>query len=884
MEDVSGLSLFFLEFNIQKLLPVFLILSTVCIIPALGAVNLTPPTVTEGENLTLNITSLANGSVVNLTISSSDLYPTSGLLSYQLDDFDMPFNLTGGSLTISGSNLNWINVSMKKDSDFYTINKTGSGTVSETVTRDFDSGIYEYIRLQGGVNNTGQPCTISLTISGTKDGLDDSTRNFTVHGASSGNITFVVTIDGSEEMNETIRIIDTTPPGPVTSLHVTDRTTSNITWAWTNPIDPDFNHVEVYLDSAFKTDLLSPNNTYTAFSLEAGTSHNLTLRTVDNSGNPAANTSSTNSTIGASVSLTPDTVTEGENLTLAITNLVNGSLVNLTISSTDLHPTSSLLTYQLDNFDMPFALNNGTLTVNGTNLIWVNLSITKGSTITVERYENPFGSGNVSVSESRDIESGLYTSIHLSGSIRDSDSPCSISLSFNGTKDGDDNTTRNFTVQGASSGNISFLMRVNSTVPLNKTIQVTETHPDITPPAPVTNLQNTGATSSSLIWEWTNPPDPDFSHVIVYLNDAWKANLTAPTSVYVASGLTRSTTYTLRIRTVDTSGNANINSSSSAATLSEGGGGGGGPGAAAGGFVFPSEGASLPAEWYSCCIKGALFDVTADGNQTILIHLPTAGDSVTLASNGLISKNKILEIRVETFDPPVKDNINVTGTVKRVTIRTDPITGEIKDIGGKFLVSFETTYPTAPPCNSGIKVTLAEAPKDDLLYNFQIGAYRQGLEINQFAYTMNVRTLNVSPNNPVNLTFSISPEWVGMAGGMNAVRIMRVTDEGNGNILETVSAGYDQYGNYLYKAYSPEGFSTFGLVTLRQASVIPPLPSPETVAPITTLTRTPAPVTATPTTTLAQVTVEETPPIFIFAAIGVLILAVVANIFFLGRR
>ena len=75
-----------------------------------------------------------------------------------------------------------------------------------------------------------------------------------------------------------------------------------------------------------------------------------------------------------------------------------------------------------------------------------------------------------------------------------------------------------------------------------------------TPPATISNLQHiTGSTWIN--WTWTNPPDEDFSHVMVYLNGIWKTNTSD--AYYNATGLSADTTPEISTRTVDTHGNVN---------------------------------------------------------------------------------------------------------------------------------------------------------------------------------------------------------------------------------------------------------------------------------------------------------------------------------------
>ncbi|WP_167879456.1 S8 family serine peptidase, partial [Methanococcoides sp. NM1] len=75
---------------------------------------------------------------------------------------------------------------------------------------------------------------------------------------------------------------DTTAPSSVTGLSG-DPGETWINWSWTNPSDPDFDHVEIYLDGFFK--LNSSSTSYNATGLSADTSYELSTRTVDTDGN-----------------------------------------------------------------------------------------------------------------------------------------------------------------------------------------------------------------------------------------------------------------------------------------------------------------------------------------------------------------------------------------------------------------------------------------------------------------------------------------------------------------------------------------------------------------------------------------------------------------------
>jgi PGF-pre-PGF domain-containing protein len=81
---------------------------------------------------------------------------------------------------------------------------------------------------------------------------------------------------------------------------------------------------------------------------------------------------------------------------------------------------------------------------------------------------------------------------------------------------------------------------------------------DVTPPGSVTNLTETSAGTSWILWTWTNPIDADYGYAIIYM-DGVPLTCTSDnyTSFYNATGLSEGVTYTIGIQTIDMSGNTN---------------------------------------------------------------------------------------------------------------------------------------------------------------------------------------------------------------------------------------------------------------------------------------------------------------------------------------
>lgn len=89
---------------------------------------------------------------------------------------------------------------------------------------------------------------------------------------------------------------------------------------------------------------------------------------------------------------------------------------------------------------------------------------------------------------------------------------------------------------------------------------------DTTAPAEVTQLALVKATSSSLRVSWSNPADPDFAKVKLYINNNYITDTAA--SSYQFNGLLADTAYKIVVKTVDTHGNVSDGASLTARTQS----------------------------------------------------------------------------------------------------------------------------------------------------------------------------------------------------------------------------------------------------------------------------------------------------------------------------
>lgn len=81
--------------------------------------------------------------------------------------------------------------------------------------------------------------------------------------------------------------------------------------------------------------------------------------------------------------------------------------------------------------------------------------------------------------------------------------------------------------------------------------------PDLEPPSPISDLAATELLTDAITWCWIDPPEPDLSHVEVWLDGLFRENVSPGTMRYRATGLVPDCDYTIAARTVDLSGNTN---------------------------------------------------------------------------------------------------------------------------------------------------------------------------------------------------------------------------------------------------------------------------------------------------------------------------------------
>ena len=432
------------------------------------------------------------------------------------------------------------------------------------------------------------PANITIASKGLKTSLDIGepaisdavdtnptvTNNAPTSGFSNGStkVTWTVTDHSGNKKTDTqyITILnvsgDTIPPMSITSLAKNTYGLYYINWTWADPKDADFDHVDIYINGAYKTNVPKGIKSYNATGLIPYTSYTIGTHTVDTSGN-------INQTWKNSTAMTAkDTIPPS-----SITNLGNTSYVSTSINWTWADPKdidfAKVRVYingvyktavsKGKQYYKPTGLISGSSYTIGTqtvdtsgniNQTWVNntakTAMVSGDTIPpmsiTSLVKKTYGLYyiNWTWADPKDADFD-HVDIYINGAYKTNVPKGIKSYNATGLIPYTSYTIGTHTVD--TSGNINQTWK-NSTAMTAK---------DTIPPSSITNLGNTSYVSTSINWTWADPKDIDFAKVRVYINGVYKTAVSKGKQYYKPTGLISGSSYTIGTQTVDTSGNIN---------------------------------------------------------------------------------------------------------------------------------------------------------------------------------------------------------------------------------------------------------------------------------------------------------------------------------------
>ncbi len=252
-------------------------------------------------------------------------------------------------------------------------------------------------------------------------------------------------------------------------------------------------------------------------------------------------------------------------------------------------------------------------------------------------------------------------------------------------------------------------------------------------------------------------------------------------------------------------------------------------------------------------------DVRATG-EDIKIHTDTQGkvviDLPVAAGTGSTLKSfddpkSGTRLSGDTLIKPVKDNsgkavmdivikvekIETEGPNTKVTVKTmslktaeqqqdmsaaDPNVGKV---GARVEVDLK-----ALPAGASLKVTMDKKADDQTQAAIKQAVSSAGKELKDVAFVMKVEKSvleNAKHLGAATITMKVSSDWVAAQGGAANVKIIRVAEDGEKEVLETKVAS-SEAGSTTFQGASPKGLSAFALAALAaQPATVIPTPAPD---------------------------------------------------------
>jgi hypothetical protein len=203
------------------------------------------------------------------------------------------------------------------------------------------------------------------------------------------------------------------------------------------------------------------------------------------------------SVTAATVSISPDKISPGEQVTIAFTGLPDAATLTILISGKFQTNEDGSFMFDNSNFNIPFALKNATITARLQNTKTNSLTVKSGDTEV--RFSGNSVNNQYTKSFSSNVSPGVYDFFRLSGTAGSPGSTILTDLTLTGTKFGPDGGEITFNVGGAESGEVEITVVINHVEELKKTIFIEKAATTAIPGANVNVTTTTTNVSTTVV-------------------------------------------------------------------------------------------------------------------------------------------------------------------------------------------------------------------------------------------------------------------------------------------------------------------------------------------------------------------------------------------------
>jgi len=210
--------------------------------------------------------------------------------------------------------------------------------------------------------------------------------------------------------------------------------------------------------------------------------------------------------LGIGVHIQPDSIGDGNPISITLSNITDGYTLNTTLTST-FPPASSTSWFNTTTWRYAFSLQKGNITVAGRNVNRIMLLVRAGSIL---RKAEDTGTGDVMVELPMDILTGVYYDYRVLYEVHTAGTPVTITLIQQGSKVGTDDSVITPFIYGADGGNLTLEVLANGTFEGSHVIRVGNPAPTpaTTPQVTTAPQQPTPPTVSTTVPVTSLPATP----------------------------------------------------------------------------------------------------------------------------------------------------------------------------------------------------------------------------------------------------------------------------------------------------------------------------------------------------------------------------------------
>jgi hypothetical protein len=170
-----------------------------------------------------------------------------------------------------------------------------------------------------------------------------------------------------------------------------------------------------------------------------------------------------------SISIQPETIAQGDQVTIGIQGLANDSSFSLQLEGSFV-PENDHFMFRTTQFMMPLTLNEGQISAYAENTTSAGISVKKETTtLTMSGVST---NGIFQATEARNVSEGIYDFLQIEGDRTPGATRVLTRLSLTGVKEGPDTSHLSFIIDGIAQGTVQVQITVDGSVVLNKILTV----------------------------------------------------------------------------------------------------------------------------------------------------------------------------------------------------------------------------------------------------------------------------------------------------------------------------------------------------------------------------------------------------------------------------